>query len=87
MALCGSCRACWLHVWAGIFFTEEDVFLDDKGVHFRGGVSRVHISQMAADEIGSWRGRRVRARDLLSRFELDSDVRGHRSVFFVEIRN
>ena len=55
----------------------EDVFLDDTGVHFRG---RVCTSQFADDELVSWCGRRVRACELFSRYELNSDVRGHWSI-------
>ena len=61
------------------FVTEEDVFLDDMGVHFRGGVSRVRISEVADDEIVSWRERRVLACGLTSRCERNSDVQGHQS--------
>ena len=43
MALCGSLSSLLVTCLGGHFFTEEDVFLDDKGVHCRGGVSRSHI--------------------------------------------
>ena len=66
---------------------QEDIFLDDMGVHSSGGVSRVRISQFADDAIGSWRGWRVRACELFSRCELDSDVRGHWPVPFVTIHD
>ena len=40
---------------------RNDVFLDDMGAHSRGGASRARISQVADDEIVSWRERRVHA--------------------------
>ena len=60
----GLRRACWLRVWAGNFVTEDDVFLNEMGVHCHRDFSRVHISLFADDEVGSWRGRRVRACEL-----------------------
>ena len=53
--------------------TEDDVFQRNMGVHTRGGVSRVRVSQFVDDEIASWRGRS-------SRCELDSDVRTGQSL-------
>ena len=61
---------------------EEDVFLDDMGVHSRGGVSRVRVPHLADDELVSWCGRRVRACELFSRCELNSGVRGRQSILF-----
>ena len=46
------------------------------GVHSRGGVSRVRVSQFADDEIRPRRGRRVRAYELFYRCEPDSDAQG-----------
>ena len=37
------------------FVTENDVFLGDEGVHSQADGSRVRISQVADEEIVSWR--------------------------------
>ena len=42
--------------------------------------SRAHISQVADDEIVSWRERRFHAHEVFSRIERKSDARGHRPV-------
>ena len=59
------------------FVTEQGVFLESMGVHFRGGVPRIRISPVADDEIGFCRWRCVRACGVFFRCEVGSDVRGH----------
>ena len=63
-----------------VFATENDVFLGDMGVHSRADGSRDRISQVADDEIVSWRERRFHAYEAFSCSERNADARSHRSV-------
>ena len=53
-----------------VFVTENDVFPGDIGVHSQADGSRVRISQIADDEIVSWRERRIHANEAFSAVEL-----------------
>ena len=59
---------------------ENDVFHGDMGVHSRADGSRVRRSEVADEEVVSFRERRFHADEAFSRDERNPDARSHRSV-------